>query len=136
MTRFLLLLTFMFLTIIPGIHKLLGDIPPAWFSQLFQDSLIGKIPTGVQSSFYLIVFLELVAGTLFFVALVKKEFCSGSNLKFSNYGLWITQGLFLILFFGSFLIENYDNGFNDFVYLIALVLVQHLFFTVEQKGGV
>ena len=129
MTRFLLLLTLLFLTGIPGVHKLLGDYPPEWFVGLFKDSVIGAIPGGLYLSFWIIVLLELCAGILFFIALLQKEFTGDVTYTYSTYGLYLTQILFVVLFFGSFLIENYDNGFKDFVYLLGVVGVQRWWFT-------
>jgi len=128
LTRVILLLTFFFLTALPGIHKLMGDFPPDWFVGMFEKSIIGKVPLGLEISFAIIVLLELGAGVLFLIALVRKEFATHQTIRFSHYGFVVTQFLFLVLFFGSFLIENYDNGFKDFMYLVGVVLIEQLFF--------
>lgn len=128
MTRILLLLSLLFLTAIPGIHKLLGEQPPQWFHNLFDESLIGSIPFGVQASFTIIMLLELVAGLVFAVSLIGEFWQVSWRNKWIHCGFIMTQLLFVILFFGSFLVENYDNGFKDFIYLIAVVFVQLIFF--------
>lgn len=133
-TRLILLLTLLFLTALPGIHKILGDLPPDWFVGMFEKSIIGKIPAGLEISFVIIVLLELGAGVLFLLALLRKEFTADSLVRFTRYGLLVTQLLFLILFFGSFLIENYDNGFKDFMYLVGVILIERFFFA-EKKSA-
>jgi hypothetical protein len=31
----------------------------------------------------------------------------------------------LILFFGSFLVKDYDNGFNDFIYFVGILYLKN-----------
>lgn len=126
----LLILTF--LTLIPGVHKILGPFPPEWFVGLFKESLINKIPGGMSISFVIIVFIEIVAGLLFLASLFNQEFKISKKIMFSRYAFHLTYILFIVLFFGSFLIQNYDNGFNDFIYFVGVLVIDFLLFRTEE----
>lgn len=130
----ILLLALILLTGMPGVHKLLGDIPPQWFHNLFDKSIIGSIPFGVQASFTIIMLLELATGLVFTVSLIGEFRQTSWRHKWIRCGFIMTQLLFLILFFGSFLIENYDNGFKDFIYLVSIAFVQHFFFVNNKES--
>ena len=130
----IILLALTLLTAIPGIHKLLGEQPPQWFHNLFDNSLIGTIPFGVQASFTIIMLLELTTGLVFTVSLLGEFRQTSWRNKRIRCGFIMTQLLFLILFFGSFLIENYDNGFKDFIYLVSIAFVQHFFFVNKKES--
>ena len=116
MEKVLIILIYLALGATTGIHKLLGDFPPSWFREKFADSLIGCIPGGIEISFAIIVILELAIAGLFALALIKREYAKGTTKTYSLLGFYASLILFLILFFGSFLVQNYDNGFFDFVY--------------------
>ncbi|MBU3660001.1 MAG: hypothetical protein FGM14_09035 [Flavobacteriales bacterium] len=116
MERILILLLYISLAGIAGIHKLLGDFPPAWFYGKFKETFLNAIPGGIWFSFVLIVVLEIVIALLFSIALIKGEFKSETKSTFALFGFLASLALFVILFFGSFLVQDYDNGFNDFVY--------------------
>ena len=116
MERILINLLYVALGATTGIHKLLGDFPPSWFREKFADSLIGWIPGGIEISLAIIVILELAIAGLFSLALIKREYAKGTTKTYSLLGFYVSLILFLILFFGSFLVQNYDNGFFDFVY--------------------
>lgn len=116
MERILILLLYISLAGIAGIHKLLGDFPPAWFYGKFKDTFLNAIPGGIWFSFGLIVALEIAIALLFSIALIKGEFKSETKSTFAHFGFLASLALFVILFFGSFLVQDYDNGFNDFVY--------------------
>ena len=123
--RFLVCVLLIFLTLIPGVHKALGDFPPQWFHNLFEQSIIGKIPFGIEVSFALIMLIELGAGLLFCMSLFQKLTKQDVNDKVMELAFSLTLLLFIILFFGSFLIENYDNGFKDFVYFIGVYYLRN-----------
>ena len=116
MERILILLLYISLAGIAGIHKLLGDFPPAWFYGKFKETFLNALPSGIWLSFVLIVVLEIAIAVLFSIALIKGEFKSQAKQTFSYFGFIALLVLFVILFFGSFLVQDYDNGFNDFVY--------------------
>jgi hypothetical protein len=121
----LILMTVLSLT--TAIHKFTGDLPPEWFIKQFNNSLIGSIPFGITSSYFIIATLELAIAVFFLLSIIKKEFTSNVSLKFSEIGFNLSLILFLILFFGSFLIENYDNGFMDFGYFVFTILLKNQF---------
>jgi hypothetical protein len=132
MERILILLLYISLAGIAGIHKLLGDFPPTWFYDKFKDTFLNWMPGGIWLSFVLIVVLEIAIAVLFSIALIKGEFKSQAKQTFSNFGFIASLALFVILFFGSFLVQDYDNGFNDFVYFGVTVFLMN-FFMEEKK---
>jgi hypothetical protein len=133
MEKILIILLYVALGATTGIQKLLGAFPPSWFSEKFQESIIGLIPGGITLSFAIIVFLEIAIAGLFSAALIKKEFRNGSNKVFSRLGFIACLILFLILFFGSFLVQDYDNGFFDFAYFVLTLFLMN-FFLKEEKA--
>ncbi len=131
--RLLLIVLFGFLSGIPAYHKLVGEFPPAWFVKKFEPSFFGSIPYGLSFAFGCILLLELVIPVFFLLALIKKEWQIPSAFRYSRLGLQLSLVLFLVLFFGSFLIQDYNNGFIDFMYFIATLFVLKFFFA-EAKG--
>jgi hypothetical protein len=127
MERILILLLYITLAGIAGIHKLLGDFPPTWFYDKFKDTFLNWMPGGIWLSFVLIVVLEIAIAVLFSIALIKGEFKSQAKQTFSYFGFIASLALFVILFFGSFLVQDYDNGFNDFVYFAVTVFLMNYF---------
>lgn len=131
MQKVLIILLYIALGLTTGMHKLLGPFPPDWFRDKFSDSLIGWVPGGIELSFGIIVFLELAIAGLFTIALVRREFAIGSEKTYSRFGFNASLLLFLILFFGSFLVQNYDNGFFDFVYFGTTIYLMRLYLKEE-----
>ena len=131
--RSLIFILFISLAGVAAIHKVLSSIPPNWFVTKFQDSLLGSIPGGISGSFVLITVLEFGIAALFILAFIRREFLETSDFKFANYGLLATLSLFVILFFGSFLVQDYDNGFKDFTYFGLTLWMKSHFFT--KKNG-
>jgi hypothetical protein len=132
MERILILLLYISLAGIAGIHKLLGDFPPAWFYGKFKETFLNALPSGIWLSFVLIVVLEIAIAVLFSIALIKGEFKSQAKQTFSYFGFISLLVLFVILFFGSFLVQDYDNGFNDFVYFGVTVFLMK-YYLIENK---
>jgi hypothetical protein len=133
MERILILLLYISLAGIAGIHKLLGDFPPTWFYDKFKDTFLNWMPGGIWLSFVLIVVLELAIALLFMIAFIKGEFKSQAKQTFSHFGFLASLALFVILFFGSFLVQDYDNGFNDFVYFGVTIFLMN-YFLDEKKA--
>jgi hypothetical protein len=131
MERILILLLYISLAGIAGIHKLLGDFPPTWFYDKFKDTFLNWMPGGIWLSFVSIVILEIAIAILFSIALIKGEFKAQAKQTFSSFGFIASLALFVILFFGSFLVQDYDNGFNDFVYFGVTVFLMNYF--MEEK---
>ncbi|NBX79451.1 MAG: hypothetical protein EBQ94_03575 [Flavobacteriales bacterium] len=127
MERILILLLYISLAGIAGIHKVLGDFPPVWFFEKFKSSFLNWVPGGIWFSFVLIVVLEIAIAVLFSIALIKGEFKAQAKQTFSYLGFITSLTLFVILFFGSFLVQDYDNGFNDFVYFGVTVFLMNYF---------
>jgi len=127
MARIFILLLYISLAGIAGIHKLIGDFPPTWFYGKFKETFLNAIPGGIWLSFVLIVVLELAIALLFIIAFIKGEFKSQAKQTFSHFGFLASLALFVVLFFGSFLVQDYDNGFNDFVYFGVTVFLMKYF---------
>ena len=113
-------------------HKLIGTIPPKWFLEKFQNTFLITIPTGLNLSFIIIVLLEIAIPVSFLVALVSQEFRSDSKQRFSTLGFRLSLVLFLVLFFGSFLVQDYENGFLDFMYFAVTIYLMR--FTANKSS--
>jgi predicted tellurium resistance membrane protein TerC len=125
--RLFILLTYAFLGGITGIQKIMGEFPPKWYIDKYSATLINWVPGGVMISFLIIVLLELAIASLFVLALLKGEFKESQTPKFSIWGFQVSLLLFLVLFFGSFLAQSYDNGFMDFGYFAFTIFLMSFF---------
>jgi predicted tellurium resistance membrane protein TerC len=125
--RLFILLTYAFLGGITGIQKIMGEFPPKWYIDKYSATLINWVPGGVMISFLIIVLLELAIASLFVLALLKGEFKESQTPKFSVWGFQVSLLLFLVLFFGSFLAQSYDNGFMDFGYFASTIFLMSFF---------
>ena len=126
------LLTLILLTLLLGvaaIHKVIGEIPPEWFVGKFSKSLIGKVPGGITGPYLIIILLELAAPLLFLIGIFRKEFTPYGKLQFIRYGFLVSYILFIILTFGSFLVEDYSNGFFDFMYFVGAIVLEKFVFS-------
>ncbi|MDC1068575.1 hypothetical protein OAQ99_05380 [Candidatus Kapabacteria bacterium] len=128
MKKIIILLILIIILLVPALHKLTGDLPPAWFVGKFSDSLIGRVSGGITVSFYFIVFLELLGPIFLLISLIQllrnKKYKATLSIGFINYYL-----LFLTLTFGSFLVQDYDNGFKDFIYFVGILIIDKLYFS-------
>jgi predicted tellurium resistance membrane protein TerC len=109
-----------------------GNFPPQWFFEKFQNTFLNIIPYGLNLSFLIIVLLEIAIPIAFLVALVSQEFRSDSRQRFSSLGFRLSLVLFLVLFFGSFLVQDYENGFLDFMYFVATIYLMR--FTANKSS--
>ena len=130
-TRHIIIITIILIIGIPAIHKLSSDMPPEWFLAKFNGTWIDLFPKSISISFFIIVVLEILAPVFFIIGLVKKEL-SSDIFKFTHLGFKTTQILFVILTLGSFMVQDYDNGFKDFMYLFAIIILE-LITTSENK---
>jgi hypothetical protein len=115
-------------------HKLIGEIPPNWFLNKFSSSFLSAIPFGLHISFVIILFLEVIIPFLFLLSIIKKEFTS-EKYTFSSIGFNLALILFIILVFGSFLVQDYENGFIDFVYFTATLFMKRIYFNSEKTNS-
>jgi hypothetical protein len=110
-------------------HKIIGDFPPDWFVNKFQNTFLGFFDFGVSLSFLIITALEILIPLIIFLAIIRGEsFVSCENHRYSVLALDLSIFLFLILLFGSFLVQDYQNGFFDFMYLFATLVLKKFFF--------
>ena len=118
---------------LPAIHKITGDIPPEWFAIKFGDSLIGRFPGGVMTTYLIIMVLELMGSLLLLIGGIKM-------IINKDYNRWISRGfsvyyaVFSILTFGSFLVEDYDNGFKDFLYFVGVLIIDQVFYKSDKES--
>ena len=122
--RLLITLLLLLVAGIPAIHKLMGDIPPEWFQNKFGKSLIGMAPGGITGSYLIIILLEIAVPVLLIIGAVRGEWYAKEIGKFTEWGFSALMVLFVILFFGSFLVEDYSNGFFDFTYFVGVILLK------------
>jgi hypothetical protein len=127
--RLLILILLIVLMSTAAYHKILGDFPPEWFVRKFEGTFFGAIPGGLTIAFGSIVLLEVAIPVVFFIALVKKQFVLNSEkkLNFLRVGFLLTLLLFVMLTFGSFLVQDYDNGFKDFLYFVGIYFLMKQF---------
>ena len=85
------------------------------------------VPAGLSLSYGIIVLLEISIALFFVLSLIKKEFSNGTEKTFSRLGFYAALVLFLILFFGSFLAKDYENGFSDFVYFGMTIYLMNFY---------
>ena len=125
----LVYLGFVFTLGLAGIHKTLGDFPPAWFMAKFEGSIIDLFPGSISLSFGIITALELFTGVLFLINVLNilRNRVSEKLVSWSYFSAALT---FLMLTFGNFTIQSYDGGFQDFVYFGISVVLYAL---VEEK---
>jgi len=117
---------------VTGIQKISGDFIPSWFAEKFGSTLIDAFPGSLEVSYSIIIALEISIGILAILALIKTEFLQNSSKRFSNLLFTCCYALFTILFFGSFVAHDYENGFSDFGYFAFTLLIQHFLFKEDQ----
>lgn len=105
------------LTGIPAFHKVTNAIPPNWFIEKFSNSFLGSVPAGIELSYVLIIILEIIGPLLLVIGLASKLD------KILQTGFLLYYFLFLVLTFGSFLVEDYSNGFKDFTYFVGIFVL-------------
>jgi hypothetical protein len=113
---FLIQLLYISLAGITSIQKISGAAVPEWFIKKFEATLIGAVPYGISLSFLIIILLEAAIALVFMGSVFRKEFSKNSERNLLSFGMDLSMLLFLILFFGSFLAKDYNNGALDFMY--------------------
>ncbi|MBL7937017.1 MAG: hypothetical protein JNM51_14515 [Bacteroidia bacterium] len=105
-------------------QKIVELTVPEWFIHKFENSFIAIIPFGISISFIVISFLELTIAISMVISVLNREFLIESDRVVFNFGLDLSLVLFVILFFGSFLVGDYNNGAFDFMYFIATLFIR------------
>jgi hypothetical protein len=121
--RICISLLYFLLGLVAAIHKLQGPFIPEWFHSKFEHSFLNTIPGGLYFSYGIIILLELLIPLFFLIAIIRREFHPTKPLTFTILGFRTSLLLFLILFFGSFLVQDYENGFIDFVYFAVTIFL-------------
>lgn len=122
---FLIQLLFLSLSSITAFQKISGFQIPNWFQQKFENSFIGFIPFGISFSFIAITILETSIAFVLLFSIIKMEFKEENKKNALNFGLDLSLVLFLVLFFGSFLVGDYENGALDFLYFIGTLAIRN-----------
>lgn len=138
--RALALLTLVLLLGVPGLSKLFGPYPPAWFAKKFDDTIINLFPGALSSAFVLILVAELLVPLVCLVALARREYRVGeesldTGLRWADFGFVGACLLLLALTFGSLVAKDYDNAFQDFGYLIGVLYLRNRAFPVKVARG-
>jgi len=121
---FLVQLLFLSLAGITAWQKISGLAVPQWFQHKFENSFISSVPFGITISFLVITFLELSIAVCMMYSIVNQEYKLQAEKLIFNWGLDLSLILFLLLFFGSFLVGDYDNGALDFLYFIGTLAIR------------
>jgi hypothetical protein len=114
----LIQLLYLSLAGITAIQKILPLEIPLWFNEKFKKTL-GLIPLGIELSFFIITFIESLIAVLILISIIKMEFQFKKSKPILKMALELSMALFLILFFGSFLVMDYENGALDFIYFVG-----------------
>lgn len=110
---------------IPGIHKLLGEIPPTWFKSKFENSLLDLFSYGLHSSYAMIMIIEICGGVLL-VSSSARCFLNKPSNYLASWGIFSAHLLFVLLTFGNFLVEDYNGAFQDFMYFVGVVVINRI----------
>ncbi len=112
----LIQLLYLSLTVITALQKIIPFQIPDWFLEKFEPTFLSYIPYGISFSFVSIAALEVLISVVFVLSIANKEFLTKNSKNYLNFGFDLSMLLFLILFFGSFLAKDYQNGAIDFMY--------------------
>ena len=125
----MLLIQLLFLSLagITAFQKISGLAIPEWFIHKFENSFINLIPFGITISFIVITLLETSIAICMIFSLIKRECKLDSERVNLNFGLDLALVLFLVLFFGSFLVGDYENGALDFLYFVGTLAIRKKF---------
>ena len=113
----------------------------AYFTNLFKDSIIAKIPVpgGMTTHVLTIGVLEGLVCLLFLAALLKGEWLPKATcLMFTKLGLFLTSLVFVQLGLGMRLAKNYDGAANLFFYFALTQLIAfgvHQFFNKTDQDS-
>lgn len=121
---FLIQCLYFLLAATTAFQKIIEFKVPDWFILKFSNSFIGIIPFGITISFIIITILESTIAITMLVSILYKEYLISSNKAIYNLALDLSLVLFVILFFGSFLVSDYTNGALDFIYFIGTLIIR------------
>jgi hypothetical protein len=131
--RILIALLYIVLGAVAAFHKLNGSFIPKWFAEKFEPTFLNAFPGGLHLAFGTIIAFEILIPLSFIISLFRKEFQENKNLSFTTLGFRMSLILFLILFFGSFLTQDYENGALDFIYFVTTIFLMRFVSTPVHK---
>ncbi len=114
-------LTLAYLWILAALPKLSDAAYIANFEKRFAESFLATLPGGMAPQIYFLGILELIAGILALVSLVRLEFLSGS-FTWLQRCLALSAFTFAALGFGLRVIQDYAGSANIFFYLAGTVV--------------
>jgi len=123
----LIIILYFCLNAITGVQKVTGKFPPDWFIESYQKTILNVFPGSLTICFSIITLTELIAAFFFLGAIVCVLVKRDSVLKFAKLGFNTSLLLFTILFFGSFLAADYQNGFMDLGYFVMTLYLSDKF---------
>ena len=136
--RALTLITVALLFAIPVIDKLPGPYPPEWFSAKFGGTLIDLFPGALALAFGLITIAEVVVPALALIALIRGEHreppAAQAGAGFADHALAGATLLLLALTVGSLVARDYGNAFNDFGYLVGVLVLRRFAFPSSESS--
>lgn len=111
------------------------DGMPSWFTEKFGPTVLGAFP-GVKAAFWGLTGAEILGAVLAMTAMVRLEFLRSSPAVWLEATIVWSLFVFLALGFGLWLTNDFNGGFQQFMYfcgtLVALQMVRR---SNEQAGG-
>lgn len=111
--------------------KLFDSSYAAGFEQKFAGSFLAAMPGGMQAQVYLLGILELAAGALALISLLKLEF-HGRSLIWLRRCLGVSALTFCALGFGLAVVADHAGKASIFFYLSGIV-VAYVFTSVAVR---
>ncbi len=127
-------LLFLYTWFLTGFGKLLGSGVPESFANDFGGTFLASFP-GLTVAFYQIALLEVGAGLLFVVSLLKGEFLPNRERPFLQLGLSASLLTFAVLGFGMRLINNHAGAASLFFYFGAVAAIWALVELLGKQRG-
>jgi hypothetical protein len=115
-------LLFIYTWFLTGFRKLFSGGVPEAFTKRFEETFLATFP-GIPAAYYQIAGLEIVAGILFLLSLLKLEFLPGKPKTLFYWGIWFSVLTFTVLGFGLRLVGENDGSANIFFYIGATIVL-------------
>ncbi len=106
----------------------------ASFEKGFANTFLPNLPGGMRLQVYFIGLIEMIAGILVVVSMVKREFIS-FEFRWMNLAFAVSAFCFLVLSFGLRLNNDFAGSANIFFYLGATAVFYILFNQFEKEGA-
>lgn len=104
-----------------GVGKL-RDGMPGWFVEKFGPTILGTFP-GVKLAFWGLALAEMVAAGIALISGLRLEFLRPAPAVWLEAGVVWSLFVFLALGFGLWLTNDFNGGFQQFVYFCGTLVV-------------